>query len=155
MAKEDEAMSWTRKDVEVMEDMSFMMRHKHNGQWTHSNNEESFNSGEFFNTKEEAIEGGHEEYGESFFVGQVQSIHSLVSINAEGVLEDMSQNIYDHVGDVSQGYLSLGHEVSDEQLQWLEKSMNRVLHEWLVVTGNVPGFYQVTNIASVEGKEEI
>ena len=66
-------------------------------QWTISDNEEWFNEGYFFDTKEDAIEFGktYEDFeGRDFFVGKIREVRMICDELAINVLEEIEGNLH-------------------------------------------------------------
>lgn len=114
-----------------------------------------------FETREEAIAYGrknfeelyeeehseifnHENDKKVFYVGQIERF--VPSVSADSVLEQISENAYDEVGEVAEDYLS---HVKIKDLGLLEERFNKVLMEWMVETKNNPTFWKITNTEEV------
>lgn len=127
------------------------MKHAEEGKWTVSTDEEIFNDGLFFSTKEEAIEGGKIEFtweGEcpSLFVGQVKSLELQMAVNVDSIIENIAENVYDEAGEVAEDYLN---DVKKEHAEELESDLNEVLLNWINKHNYKPTFFQVVNIEQV------
>lgn len=125
--------------------------HTQDGRWVYSLNEEIFNTGEYFNTKEEAVESGKEDLTwegkyPTFYVGQVKSVDFALGVDTDGILEHIAQNVYDEVGEVSETYL---YNVDKEHHNILEENLNNVVRQWMDQYGYNPEFYQVINIEKI------
>lgn len=120
------------------------------GKWIHSLSDDVFHSTDFFDTKEEAVQAGVREYTEfvnlNFFVGQVGDLTLSPSVDADGVLETISETMYEEVGEVAEDYL---HRVPQEQIDELQVELNKALHAWMDKHKHRPNFYKVTNIEQV------
>ena len=71
-------------------------------QWTISDNEEWFNEGYFFDTKEDAIEFGktYEDFeGRDFFVGKIREVRMICDELAINVLEEIEQQHQNNDGE--------------------------------------------------------
>lgn len=98
----------------------------------------------------ELVEMWEEEYGVevveendevvTIYYGQEQDY--IPSVNAERVLEDISENAYSEVGDYSESYL---YDIPSEELEELEQSLNEVLEKWIKKYKHEPDFYTIQN----------
>lgn len=114
------------------------------GQWMYNfGDEENWNEGEYFNTKEEAIEAGKEEAisrdEESYQVGQIACF--IPHIDADIIFEIIGEDAYEECGEHADNYPS----VSKEEAKLLEERLNKVLSKWLDETNNNPTFYKIIN----------
>lgn len=119
------------------------------GQWTHSYYDEIFQSGAYFETKEQAVEDGKKEYGEDykhFYVGQIKDVSFALTPNVDSVLEGIAQNVYDEVGEVSEDYLN---HIEKEHYEALEDELNKVISVWMDKYGYKPEFFKVVNVEKV------
>lgn len=133
-----------------------------NGKWVINIKADSiWNSDVEFDTREEAIAYGKEnfeelykeEYGENydpqdsikeFYIGQVEEYKPRVF--AHHVIEQVSDDAYEDVGEVAEDYLSL---VKPEELESLEAQLNTVFNQWLTETDKHPKFWRVANMEEV------
>ena len=133
-----------------------------NGKWVVNIKADSvWNSDVEFDTREEAIAYGKEnfeelfkeEYGErydpqdyikEFYIGQVEEY--IPQVFAHHVIEQVSSDAYEDVGEVGESYLSL---VKPEELESLEARLNVVFKEWLTETNNHPKFWRVADMEEV------
>ncbi|MEK4025805.1 hypothetical protein [Sporosarcina sp. FSL W7-1283] len=118
-------------------------------QWMHNEIEDLWMNCETFNTKQEAIEAGREEYkGERthFFVGRQEKISYTPSVDVGRILEDISENVYDEVGEAAGDYLD---DVREKDHSELEEKMNAVLSDWMKAHKYEPNYYLVINIEEV------
>lgn len=120
------------------------------GKWIHSLSDDVFHSTDFFDTKEEAVRAGMDEYGEylklTFFVGQVRDLSLTPSVEAEGILESVNETMYEEVGEVAEDYLI---KLPQEQIDELQVELNKALHAWMDKHNNKPTFYKVDNIEQI------
>lgn len=135
---------------------------KNNEKWLINLREDDiWNDNYEFNSKEEAITYGKENFHaiveeetgeifnhnlhyENFYVGKVERF--APSVDTDRVLEDISENAYDELGEVAEEYLYI---VNKEEFKLLENKLNKVLNEWLDETNNHPTFYNVVDIEKV------
>lgn len=97
-----------------------------------------------FDTKEEAIregknlalKNGNED---CFRIGIKKSI-DVPHIDAEDILEDMSQQVYYKVGEVAEDYLW---HIEKEQIEELEDQLNAVFHRWMKKYKHEPDYYLI------------
>ncbi len=97
-----------------------------------------------FNTREEAIREGRKlavKNGneKSFRIGIKKSI-DVPCIDAEDILEDMSQQVYYKVGEVAEDYLW---HIEKEQIEELEDQLNAVFHRWMKKHKHEPDYYLI------------
>jgi hypothetical protein len=132
------------------------------GKWIINLNEDgTWGSLEEFDSKEEAISYGkenfegiyEEENGEKFdleiekkvfYVGQIERY--VPSVCASSLVEQIAENACDEVGEVAEDYL---YDVSKEDIQLLEERLNDVLSNWIDETNNRPTFWKIVNIETV------
>lgn len=125
-----------------------LIMHSEHGKWVFSHYDEIFNSGEFYDTKEEAIEAGKEMYTPTptFYVGQVQDISFSIGVNVDNILEEVEQDVYDEVGEVATDYLNgVTHSAKSD----LENRLNAVFDEWMKEHNLYPTFFKVINIEKI------
>lgn len=123
-----------------------------NGKWTCSTHSEHFNDGEYFETKEQAIEFGKAEYSQyrtvsKFYVGQVESVGLGVCVDTESILEHINQSVSDEVGEAAEDYLLDTKQEHDDEL---ENELCEVIANWIERHGYGPTFFRVVNIEKVE-----
>jgi hypothetical protein len=128
------------------------MKHSKEGKWTYSLSDEIFTSGEYFETKEQAIEGGKADLTwegkcPTFYVGQVESVDFALYVDPDGVLENIAQSVYDEVGEVAEDYLN---HIDKQHLEALEEDLNKVVRQWMDKFGYNPTFFKVVNIETVK-----
>ncbi|WP_405169431.1 hypothetical protein [Paenibacillus sp. FSL H3-0286] len=122
-----------------------------NGQWTYSSSEEYFNHGEYFGTKEEAIEAGKGDFEErKFYIGQVEKVGLGVCVDLDSIFEHINQNMCDEVGECAEDYLM---DVKQEHCNELEEEISEVIIKWIEKYNYQPTFFKVINIESVECSE--
>ena len=105
--------------------------------------------GDEFDTKEQAIEEGRKEAIKEglikFRVGQIASPPKF-GIEADIVIERISEVMYEDVGEVAEDYLD---DVTKEHLLELEEKLNEVFFKWQKEHGYNPTFYKITNIEEI------
>lgn len=119
------------------------------GQWTWSFEEDSLWYNDAFDTKEEAITDGKEcakdEEKDCIYIGQIKLV-GLPVIDAETILEQLGEQVYDEVGEVAEDYLI---NVPKEAVQELEEALNKVFEEWATKHKQYPSFYTLHNIERI------
>lgn len=125
------------------------------GKWTYELNKNSdIWFGGLFNTKEEMLEEANKEaieYGlESFRIGNTQAVPNF-GIDAEQVIDDIRNTMYDNVGEASEDYL---YYVPSEHLEELEEGLNEVFYKWQEKYGYKPDFYTIVNEEEVKTKKK-
>lgn len=103
-------------------------------------------------SREEAIEEGmnaaKEEGLKSFRIGR-QEYCSMAHIDADTVIENAQEQLYDEVGEVSETYLE---DVTEEQQKELEEALNEVFYNWHKKHNLFPNCYKVLNAETIEVK---
>lgn len=121
-----------------------------NEKWTVSQNEESFNQYEYFDTKEKAIAFGrkYKEFeGKSFYVGQVESIPMRASCLGVQIIEYIQEDHFNEDGECAEDYLN---NVKREHIDELDKMLETAILEWAIKYDYQPKHFFVKNIESVE-----
>jgi hypothetical protein len=116
------------------------------GKWGYSTDEENWNGDGWFETKEEAIQEGKENYeGDfSFYVGKAVEVKPYVEV--ERFLDEISESIYDECGDCAEDYLNgLDVQIKHE----LGKELNQVLQNWLTKHNLHPNFYLIEDVEQI------
>lgn len=123
------------------------------GQWMFNSTDDGiWGSSDYFDTKEDAIEAGKEYYAhdeksyDAFYVGQIFPCTPYLSVDASRILEDISLNVYEEIGEVAEDYLM---DVKPEHEQILEERLNKVLKEWLKEFEYEPSFFKIDNIEKI------
>ena len=117
------------------------------GKWVHSLHGEIYNS-EAFDTKEEAIEDGRDNWGgEGFSVGQIYD--PIYSIDGEWVADQLDQQLFDEIGEASEDSFSYSYEAFEDLSSMLTDALNR----WFKKHGR-PTCFGVNNVSDVKGVEK-
>lgn len=120
------------------------------GQWMFNKVGSEIWHGDYFDTKEEAIEAAKEEYEDiydSFVVGQIEPAHISVDVNVDSILENINAVAFDVVGEVADDYLN---DVTKEHRSILEKRLSVVLKEWMGEFNYYPQFFHIINTEEIE-----
>jgi hypothetical protein len=118
-----------------------------NGQWMYNSSPDGIWSNfDYYETKEEAITGG-KEYYDRFYVGQIVTSNIGVGVNASRILEDITESVYDEVGEPAEDYL---HDVTRKDEVILEERLNKVLLEWMDEFHYKPNFFKIDNVQKIE-----
>lgn len=72
-------------------------------------------------------------------------------VDVESILEDISNDAYDYVGEVAECWLD---SVTKEQVSELSKGLNAVFKKWLKENNLEPNFFLVENIKYVENPND-
>lgn len=118
-------------------------------QWIYNGNEEVWMNCGSYDTKEEAIKAGKEEYEGNllqFFVGQINHMNFVPSVNVDQVIDDLAENVYFEVGEAADCYLD---DVRKEDLSELEDKLNAVLLEWMNKHNYMPKYFRVANVECI------
>lgn len=121
--------------------------------WIYNTNEELWMNCGSYDAKEEAIKAGKEEFEgnrHQFFVGQIKNMDIGVGVDADNILDNISENVRDEVGEAADDYLSYVHK---EHLSELEEQMNAVLREWMDRHDYYPKYFRVANVECISLEE--
>lgn len=127
-----------------------------NGKWMYEYcGAERWSISDEYDTKEDAIRAGKEwaesEALDSFEVGKCVD-PTIPGIDGDRIIEDVTEAMYDVVGEVSEDWLQ---KVKREDVASLEEKLNKVFRQWLKDTGNMPTFFAIEKnmvIALLEGE---
>ncbi|RXZ78028.1 hypothetical protein EBB07_28640 [Paenibacillaceae bacterium] len=121
------------------------------GKWTFSGNEEFFNEGKYFDTKEQAIEEGKQyfekDYYNSFYVAQVEEVGNGATVDVDSILEHITDSMFDELGEVAEDYLS---HVKTEHYEELELQLVEVIDAWINKYNYNPTFFIVANTERID-----
>lgn len=131
------------------------MREKHD-KWVASSSDDMFSTNYFFDSIEDAIAFGREEYqdDDGFYVGQVDDVKSVdTSINTQFILDIISERAYEQFGDIASDYL---YNIKPEHVKELDEALNKVISHWMDFYDYNPSYFTVHNIQYIsnEGEEE-
>ncbi|MEC4565552.1 hypothetical protein L8C07_06300 [Paenibacillus sp. CMAA1739] len=123
-----------------------------NGQWTFNDVSDGvWGIGEYFDLKEQAIEAAKEYYSpedqKEFYVGQICEINNSITVDSEGVLDDIASSIYDEVGEAAEDYLN---HVKREEWEILNERLTQVVREWMKEFSYEPSFFRIENTEKFE-----
>lgn len=134
---------------------------------------EYWNSGDWFDTKEEAIQDGIDQYKEmlegkstelfdnddyydtikdNFNVGKKQPY--IPTINTDSIIEDLQQQAYDECGEYAEDFLDW-REITKPMEEDLYKNLQRELDAWLKRYGLYPTFFMVTDIETINVEDYV
>ncbi|WP_153732727.1 hypothetical protein [Sporosarcina obsidiansis] len=122
-------------------------------QWIYNTNEEVWMNCGSYDTKEEAIQAGKDEYEGNryqFYVGQISNINLVPGVNVDYIIEDIAENVYSEVGEAAECYLD---DVRKEDSSELEDKLNKVLFEWMDKHDYMPKYFRVNNIECIRLSE--
>lgn len=106
--------------------------------------------GEIYNSREEAIEEGRKDaiyYGKkNFKIGIIEEVPNF-GVDAEGVIEDIQNDMYGEMGEVAENYLD---DVTKEHLSELEDQLNEVFYKWQEKYNYKPTFFKVISEEIIE-----
>ncbi len=97
-------------------------------------------------TREEAIERAKKEGLKKFVIGQCEK-HVLPSVDADSILENMSDTLDDEVSEAGERWYG---DISLEDTQLLENMLNETLIKWADQTKNHPSSYTVIGIEEIQ-----
>jgi len=81
--------------------------------------------------------------GERYYVGVREEIRPERYLTADRVLEQVSESIYDEVGEIAEDWP----DATDEQIADLDQRLKRVFRRWLTQTNGWPRFFAVKQTA--------
>ena len=120
-----------------------------NFKWTISKYDENYNEGEYFDTREEAIEFGLNYFeGNKFYVGQVEAIPMRADDLGDVCIEYISQVHADNDGEWAQDYLD---DVTVDHTKELNGMIEKVVLEWATKHNYHPTFFNVYKIEEITG----
>jgi len=116
----------------------WMFNHTDDGIW---------GTGSYHDTKEEAIAEGKsyflpEDY-DTLYVGQIEPYPTAVSVDAERVLDDIGESVYDECGEPAEDYLR---QVKPEHEKILSERLTKAVNEWMQEFGYAPSFFRIVNV---------
>ena len=122
------------------------------GVWTYSYDEEHWTTGNYFETKEEAIAAGRsddkqKEYHEDtdcYFVGKVK-IPSLF-VNTWGLIDDIQENYCDQSGEYAEEWYA---NINKEDIGLLHARVLELVKTWQKETENEPNFFTIVNSVEI------
>ncbi|MEK4427643.1 hypothetical protein MHB54_00135 [Paenibacillus sp. FSL M7-0802] len=122
-----------------------------NGQWMFNDVSDGvWGIGEYFDLKAQAIEAAKEYYSpeeqKEFYVGQLCEISNSITVDSEGVLDDIASSIYDEVGEAAEDYL---YYVKREEREILDERLTQVVREWMREFGYEPSFFRIENTEKI------
>lgn len=129
------------------------------GKWTISQDEEYWDSYYEFNSKEDAIKFGKTNRlegfpHEDFYVGQIYSIEfdgKDLYDPSERIIEELSDCLYDEVGDCSENwYNSIAREMEED----LNKMINETVLKWIENNKLQPSCFKIDDVELIRGDYE-
>lgn len=82
-----------------------------------------------------------------FYVGQICEIRNSITVDSEGVLDDIASSIYDEVGEAAEDYLNY---VKREEWEILNQKLTQVVREWMKEFSYEPSFFRIENTEKFE-----
>lgn len=112
--------------------------------WEYSDNAEVWTH-DYFDTEEECVEDakGNYDVEDSICVGEVEK----VSINADldDVLERVMEDVYEQVGEVSEGWDISSNKDRKEIYEKYEEKLNQLVKDYIKEIDEEPKFYSIVN----------
>lgn len=133
------------------------------GRWHNNSDSDEVWDGEWFETREEAILDGVMQYKNAikgmrtelfedyevpnpyFFVGE-ETEKFVPHINADSIIDNVREQAYWEYGEVSESWL---YHISNNDFKTLEDMLDKTFAEWLSLTNNNPGFYNIVNVEKI------
>lgn len=125
------------------------------GKWLFSQNEEYWDSVDEFDSKEEAIKFGKEEYlNEDFCVGQMYDIEfdgKDLYDPCERIIEELDIELYEEIGEASEYWRD---SITREQELDLNKMINETVLKWIEKNKLQPSCFKIDDVEFIEGDYE-
>ena len=115
--------------------------------WTENQADDIWYHGKFASVEEcikDAI-GCGKKPGEMIVIGLCEDY--VPHLNVDNLLDQVSEDAHEEVGEVAEGWPEFVDRKGYEGADKLQEKINKVFHEWLEETGQVPGFYQILPLA--------
>jgi hypothetical protein len=109
--------------------------------WTYSYNGEDYDSYEYFDTKEEAIEYVENDFTVGVWIGQVD-YDFKPEIDADRVIEEIQNDAYRNSVEWGDTYLE---DVTQEHEQELQEELQKALDKWIDKHNYHPNFFSIKN----------
>lgn len=121
------------------------------GQYIWNENDEEYWNNDSFDTIEEALKDAKTNTNniKGVYIGQVRNF--VPRVKADDVIEQIQEDAYELVGDVSENYFS---KVSKEHEEELNKTLTMVFNIWAEKYGYTPDFYYIDKIKFVKFEKE-
>lgn len=122
------------------------------GKWMYNLGGSEIWIGEEFDTKEQAIKFAKKEIEEddlgvtNFEVGQITEA-TVSGVDIDLLLENVAENTTCEIGEIGDDYLD---DVTKEDREELEESLNEVLFKWIHKHNYEPSFFKIENIENIE-----
>lgn len=116
--------------------------------WAFTLNEEYWGN-DTYNSKEEAISAAKAFYdnGEKqCYIGRLSQDKLQLYVDADAVLENISQYMYDTAGEVAEDYLQ---KIPAEQEEILSTRLTEVVRQWATEFKHHPDFYLVETVETL------
>lgn len=119
--------------------------------WNYNEDDEYWNHDDF-NTIDECVADAKENYkmkvGQRIAIGEPDVFK--ISVDSTTILDGIEEQAYDECGDVSESWDSYDYKNDKEGIEELSKQLTKCVEEWLEKRNNMPSFYRITNIRTVE-----
>lgn len=119
--------------------------------WNYSEHDELW-SHDDFDTIEDCIADAKENYkievGESIAIGETDEFR--ISVDATSVLDAIEEQAYDECGEASENWDSYDYKNDKDGLDELSNQLTKCVEEWLKQRNNMPTFYRILNIKTIE-----
>lgn len=117
--------------------------------WTRNAEDDIWESATFDSVKEcvEDARGCGIKPGEQIAVGICEPYEP--QINAEQILDNISEDAYEKVGEVAEGWPYFKRGEGYEGADTLQERMQKVFMEWLKETNQIPSFYHIYPLADL------
>jgi len=134
------------------------MSNVNSGKWMFNIGNDEVWTGEYYDSKQEAIEEGKSELEDSnririqkdkeliksFNIGQVEEVYSC-GVDVDFILENVAENTVDGM-EAGEDYLC---DVTNEHNAELEQELNDVLFAWMKKYNYEPNFFKIVNIEKI------
>lgn len=117
--------------------------------WNEDASDEIWSHGIFDSIEEcikDAIDEGHSP-GDEIAVGICEPY--VPRIDADNLLDRVSEEAYEEVGDVAEGWPEFERRKGYKHVDKLQEAIDKVFNEWLVETHQVPSFYHILPLSEL------
>jgi hypothetical protein len=101
-------------------------------------------------TRQKAIEIATRGYPDGFYLGIKEDIFIENYIEADDILNEISERIYSEAGEVAEGWP----DASRQEEQDLTTRIREVVKKWAADTDNTPLFFSVQNVEFIKNEND-
>lgn len=119
--------------------------------WNYSENDELWQHDDF-DTIEDCIADAKDNYsmkpGDTIAIGETDEFR--ISVDATSVLDATEEQAFDECGEASESWDSYDYKNDKVGLEELSNQLTKCVEDWLRQRNNMPGFYKILNIKTIE-----